>query len=381
MTTNQPQQFDSGSACGWAQYRIGRFSLETQWEALPGQVLVIFGPSGAGKTTLLRAIAGLLRPAAGRIEIGGQVVFDAAAKVWLPPHQRRVGFLTQQYHLFPHLTVAGNIAYGLADRKSPTGQSRVRELLHTFQLEGLENRRIGQISAGQQQRAALARALAPDPAVLLLDEPFTSLDTQLRRALRAELRAALTRASIPAIMVSHDIEEAISIGDRVQVIADGKTQAVGNPLAILGQPGQGQVARLVGVENLLSLRIVSRHPVDGTMLCAGPDGLQLEVPLGGLEQPGDTVTVGLRASDIILSHQEPTGSSARNRLPGIVAGIELRPPGYEVALNCSGAVLKCHITGASLTEMGIAPGSNLWAVFKASSCFLVQDSQPSGAVC
>ena len=374
MTTNQPQQFNGGPTRGWAQYSIGRFSLETQWEALPGRILVIFGPSGAGKTTLLRAIAGLLRPEAGRIEIGGRVVFDAAEKIWLPPHQRRVGFLTQQYHLFPHLTVAGNIAYGLPDRKSPAAWSRVQELLHTFQLEGLENRRISQISAGQQQRAALARALAPDPDALLLDEPFTSLDTQLRRALRAELRAALTRANIPAIMVSHDIEEAISIGDQVQVIADGKTQAIGNPLEILGQPGQGQVARLVGVENLLPLRIVSRHPIDGTMLCAGDDGLQLEVPLGGLEQPGDTVTVGLRASDIILSHQEPTGSSARNRLTGVVAGIELRPPGYEVALNCSGAILKCHITGASLTEMGIAPGSSLWAVFKASSCFLVRDN-------
>lgn len=374
MTTNQPQQVNGGPTRGWARYRIGRFSLETEWEALPGLVLVIFGPSGAGKTTLLRAIAGLLRPEDGRIEIGGRVVFDAAEKIWLPPHQRRVGFLTQQYHLFPHLTVSGNIAYGLPNRKSPAARSRVQEMLHTFQLEGLETRRISQISAGQQQRAALARALAANPAVLLLDEPFTSLDTQLRRALRAELRAALTRANIPAIMVSHDIEEAISIGDLVQVIADGKTQAVGNPLEILGQPGQDQVARLVGVENLLPLRIVSRHPIDGTMLCAGVDGLQLEVPLGGLEQPGETVTVGLRASDIILSHQEPTGSSARNRLPGVVTGIELRPPGYEVALNCSGVILKCHITGVSLTEMGIAPGSSLWAVFKASSCFLVQDN-------
>lgn len=381
MTAGSPQQTGGGPTCGWAQYHIGRFSLETEWEALPGQVLVIFGPSGAGKTTLLRAIAGLLRPAAGYIEIGGRIVFDAAGALWLPPHQRRVGFLTQQYHLFPHLTVSGNIAYGLPRRNTPAGRARVQELVQSFQLDGLENRRIGQISAGQQQRAALARAMAPNPAVLLLDEPFTSLDTQLRRTLRAELRAAINRARIPAIMVSHDIEEAINLGDQVQVIADGKTQAVGNPLEILGQPGQGQVARLVGVENLLPLRIVSRQPRDGTMLCAGADGLQLEVPLGGLEQPGDTVTVGIRASDIILSHQEPAGSSARNRLPGIVAGIELRPPGYEVALNCNGAILKCHITGASLTEMGITPGSNLWAVFKASSCFLVRESEPGGAMC
>ena len=381
MTAASPQELSGGSTRGWAQYRIGRFGLETEWEALPGQVLVIFGPSGAGKTTLLRAIAGLLRPAAGYIEIGGRVVFDAAGQVWLPPHRRRVGFLTQQYHLFPHLTVAGNIAYGLPDRNTAAGREWVQELVQSLRLEGLENRRIQQISAGQQQRAALARALAPRPAVLLLDEPFTSLDSQLRRALREELRAALGRANIPAIMVSHDIEEAISIGDRAQVIAEGKTQAVGNPLEVLGQPGQGRVARLVGVENLLPLRVVARQPRDGTMLCAGAEGLQLEAPLGGLEQPGDTVTIGLRASDIILSHEEPAGSSARNRLPGVVAGVELRPPGYEVSLQCRGAALKCHITGASLTEMGIVPGMELWAVFKASSCFLVRERGAGDLAC
>lgn len=381
MTAGSPQERSGGPTRGWAQYRIGRFGLETEWEALPGQVLVIFGPSGAGKTTLLRAIAGLLRPAAGHIEIGGRVVFDAASQVWLPPHRRRVGFLTQQYHLFPHLTVAGNIAYGLPNRNTAAGRERVRELVQSLRLEGLENRRIQQISAGQQQRAALARALAPRPAVLLLDEPFTSLDSQLRRALREELRIALARADIPAIMVSHDIEEAISIGDRAQVIAEGKTQAVGNPLEVLGQPGQGRVARLVGVENLLPMRVVARQPRDGTMLCAGAAGLQLEAPLGGLEQPGDTVTIGLRASDIILSHEEPTGSSARNRLAGVVAGVELRPPGYEVSLQCRGAALKCHITGASLTEMGIVPGMNLWAVFKASSCFLVRERGAGDLAC
>ena len=381
MTAASPQERSGGPTRGWAQYRIGRFGLETEWEALPGQVLVIFGPSGAGKTTLLRAIAGLLRPAAGHIEIGGRVVFDAAEQVWLPPHRRRVGFLTQQYHLFPHLTVAGNIAYGLPNRNTAAGRERVRELVRSLRLEGLENRRIQQISAGQQQRAALARALAPRPAVLLLDEPFTSLDSQLRRALREELRTALGRANIPAIMVSHDIEEAISIGDRAQVIAEGKTQAVGNPLEVLGQPGQGRVARLVGVENLLPMRVVARQPRDGTMLCAGAEGLQLEAPLGGLEQPGDTVTIGLRASDIILSHQEPAGSSARNRLAGVVAGVELRPPGYEVRLQCRGAALKCHITGASLTEMGIVPGMNLWAVFKASSCFLVRERGAGDLAC
>ncbi len=370
-----PSKRGPAAARGWVNYQIGGFCLETEWEVLPGQIMALFGPSGAGKTTLLRTIAGLLRPQNGHIEIGGQVVFDRERNVWEPPHQRRVGFLTQQYHLFPHLTVAGNIAYGLNRRNSGKTRGQVRELARRFQLEGLEGRRPSEISAGQQQRVALARALAPNPAALLLDEPFTSLDTELRRTLRSELRTSLAQANIPVIMVSHDIEEAVSIGDLVQVISHGKPQATGNPLQVLGQPGQGRVARLVGVENLLNLRVASRHPQDGTMICRS-GGLQLEVPLGDPAE-GDAVTVGLRASDIILADAEPRGSSARNRLSGLVTGVELRPPGYEVTLTCKDADLKCHITGASLNEMGISPGMNLWAVFKASSCFLVREEADS----
>ncbi len=373
----QTASMPAAPAHGWLEYRVGGFSLELEWYVPPGTVLALFGPSGAGKTTLLRIIAGLLRPQRGHIELGGQVVFDSGSGAWLPPHRRRAGYLTQQHHLFPHLTVAGNIAYGLRKRNSARARERVQQLIRQFKLEGLENRRPDQISGGQQQRAALARALAPGPAALLLDEPFTSLDAELRRTLRGELQAQLTQAGVPVILVSHDIEEVLSVADMVQVIADGRVQAAGAPLDVLGQPGQSRTARLVGVENLLPMRVITRFPRDGTMTCAG-SGLQLEVPLGELN-PGEAVSVGIRASDIILAQTEPVGSSARNRLTGLVTGVELRPPGYEVTLNVGAANLKCHITGASLAEMEIRPGKELWAVFKASSCFLVQETNYSGA--
>ena len=239
----------------------------------------------------------------------------------------------------------------------------------------MEERRPHEISGGQQQRAALARSLAPDPSIMLLDEPFNSLDVELRRTLRAELRASIVAAGIPAILVTHDIEEAVSLGDQVQVLSEGKVEVTGRPLEVLGQPGQGRVARIVGVENLLRLRVASRHPQDGTMVCTTGDGtLRLEAPLSDVGD-GEPVTVGIRASDIILAHAEPTGSSARNRLPGVVKEVQLRPPGYEVILRCRGLDLKCHITGASLNEMGVRQGSELWAVFKASSCFLVSEER------
>ncbi len=365
----------SSQSSGWVRYQIGHFNLEAQWEVESGQLLTLFGPSGAGKTTLLRAIAGLLQPLEGHIEIGGQPVYDGATSIFVPPHLRRVGLLTQGYHLFPHLTVAGNIGYGLVDWTPEDRRRRLAELVEMFQLGELVDRRPHQISGGQQQRAALARALAPKPALMLLDEPFNSLDIELRRTLRSELRTRLREAGVPAIMVTHDIEEAISMADTVQVINKGKVEAAGAPLEVLGQPGHGRVARLVGVENLLSMVVTSLHPQDGTMVCTAPSGnLQLEVPLSDVAS-SSRVTVGIRASDIILSDTEPRGSSARNRLPGVVSAIELRPPGYQVTLACGEVDLKCHITGTSLNEMCIATGDNLWAVFKASSCFLVSDEE------
>ena len=374
MSSAQTKSSASQSA-GWVKYRVGQFNLEAQWEVESGHLLTLFGPSGAGKTTLLRAIAGLLQPLEGHIEIGGQPVYDGETGIFVPPHLRRVGLLTQGYHLFPHLTVAGNIGYGLIDWGPEDRRRRLAEMVELFQLSELVDRRPHQISGGQQQRAALARALAPKPALMLLDEPFNALDVELRRSLRSELRTRLSEAGVPAIMVTHEIEEAITMDDTVQVINQGRVEAAGAPLEVLGQPGHGRLARLVGVENLLSLVVTSVHPQDGTMVCAAPSGgLQLDVPLSDAAST-DRITIGIRASDIILSDTEPRGSSARNRLPGVVSGIELRPPGYQVTLACGAVDLKCHITGTSLNEMGIAMGDNLWAVFKASSCFLVSDEE------
>lgn len=376
------QEIGGSVAKGWVQCQVGNFRLDTEWEIAPGQVLVLFGPSGAGKSTTLRSIAGLLRPVRGHVEVGGRVVYDEESAVWVPTHQRRLGYLTQQYNLFPHLKVADNIAFGLQDRSSSESKDRVAELSSLLQLGGLDDRYPWELSGGQQQRVALARALAPKPAMLLLDEPFASLDSELRRTLRRELRTMLAHSPVPVMLVTHDREEALALGDSVQVINEGRTLVTGDPLDVLGQPGQGRVARLVGVENLFDLAIQERNPRDGTMTCV-TEGLRLEVPLdahlsGGASAEGeqDRVTVGIRASDIILAKEELTGSSARNRLQGQVVSVESRPPGYAVTLDC-GQLLRCHITGAALEEMSIEVGQQLWAVFKASSCFLV-DETPAG---
>ena len=383
---------------GEIRCQVGDFTLESQWEVSPVQVLVLFGPSGSGKTTILRAIAGLVSPIGGHIEVGDQVVYDRDTQTWVPPYQRKVGYVTQQYHLFPHLSVSRNISYGIprgnSKRKFRDDGDRIAHLLDAFHLDGLANRRTWELSDGQQQRVALARALATEPQVLLLDEPFSSLDTELRRILRREIRAVLSNANIPVILVTHDREDALAVGDAVQVIDQGRTLERGEPLRVLGQPGQGRLARLVGLENTLAMRVESRHPQDGTMVCVGIDSssnagapspgssnpetsshdttLRLEVPLSDFDE-GQAVTVGIRSSDIILAAERLTSSSARNQIKGQVTMVELRPPGYEVTLECLGVPIRCHITGRSLSEMNITPGTELWAVFKASSCFLVGD--------
>ncbi len=372
-------------ARGWVVCQVGNFELNTDWNIEPGEVLALFGPSGAGKTTTLRTIAGLLRPRQGRIEIGGRVVYDDKGREWVPPHLRRVGYLTQQANLFPHINVRKNIAYGLRGRPRAAVEERVRKLVGLFHLDGMEDRRPWELSGGQIQRVGLARALAPEPDILLLDEPFASVDVELRRILRAELRSMLSSSPIPVVLVTHDREESLTLADSVQVMDGGRNLTLGKPLDVLGQPGQGRVARLVGVENLLRLTVESRNHQDGTMVCAG-EGLRIEAPLddraaapGPSPAGGDEVTVAIRSSDIILTQQEIQGASARNQLRGVVTKVEMRPPGYEVTLDC-GRPLRCHVTGGALEEMQVRPGRTLWAMFKASACVLLQDPADAGEI-
>ncbi len=357
-------------ARGWVKHRIASFSLDVAWDVDVGTVTVLYGPSGAGKSLTLRAIAGLIRPDEGRIEMGGLVVFDRAAGLWMPPHKRGVGFMPQEYGLFPHLTVAGNITYGA---HGPASLQRARELTSTLGLEGLESRRIWQLSGGQRQRVALVRALATQPRVLLLDEPFAALDSDLRRTVRQEIRQVLTASRVPVILVTHDAEEALALADHVQIIDRGRIVAEGDPVTTLQQPAAPRIARLAGVENLVSMRIVRRQSEDGIMIChtLGEPPLPLETPLADARD-GDAVTIGIRAADIILANSLPSGLSARNIIPGIVTSVMLRSPGFDVLLDCgSDLLLTAHVTGHAVTQLSISEGAHMWAVIKASNCFVL----------
>ena len=243
---------------------LSGFTLDAAWTAGDG-VAVLFGPSGAGKTLTLQCLAGLVRPDAGRIVVDGRVFFDAGAGIHLPPQQRRVGYVFQGYALFPHLTVEENIAFGLRDRARPERASCAAEVIRRLGLEGLERRLPRELSGGQKQRVALGRALAIEPALVLLDEPLSALDLPLRRALRDELRAILAEWRVPAVLVTHDFSEAYQLGDRVIVYEQGRVSQSAPSGELLWRPASESVARILGLRNILR----------GTVLEATANGIRL----------------------------------------------------------------------------------------------------------
>jgi len=244
--------------------RLPGFDLDVEWSAGDG-VAALFGPSGAGKTLTLQCLAGLLRPDAGRIVVDGRVFFDSAAGVDLPVQRRRVGYVFQGYALFPHLSVAENIGFGLRSRPRAERARRTAEVVERLGLGGLEGRRPAELSGGQRQRVALGRALAMDPALLLLDEPLSALDQPLRQALRDDLRAVLDDWRTAAVVVTHDFTEAYRLGDHLVVYDAGRVIQAAPRAELLWQPASEAVARIIGIRNILS----------GTVVKATPDRIQL----------------------------------------------------------------------------------------------------------
>lgn len=224
------------------------FTLDVEWSAGDG-VAALFGPSGAGKTLTLQCLAGLVRPDAGRIVVDGQVLFDSVAGIDVRPQRRRVGYVFQGYALFPHLTVRGNVGFGLRDRAER--HRREDEVMARLGIEAFAERFPRELSGGQRQRVALGRALATDPALLLLDEPLSALDLPLRQALRDELRSVLTDWGIAAVLVTHDLTEAYRLGDRIVVYEEGRVIQAAPRAELLWQPSSRSVARIMGIRNLV----------------------------------------------------------------------------------------------------------------------------------
>ncbi len=305
-----------------------------------GELLTLLGPSGCGKTTTLRLIAGLERPDGGTVRLGGDAV---SGSEFVVPEERDVGVVFQEFALFPHLTARENIAFGIDEWSEPERSRRVDELLALVGLEEHDDKPPGELSGGQQQRVALARSLAPEPSLLLLDEPFSSLDVDTRVRMREEVREILKEAGVTAVSVTHDQEEAMSISDRVAVMSDGEIQQVGTPEAVFQQPKSRFVAGFLGHASFVSGEVADGC-VESALGCIPFERVN------GLseEYRGSDIDLMIRPDDV---RAEAAGPEAAN---GVVVHRRYLGPTvlYRVELD-SGDVIGCmhnHADKVSLDD-------------------------------
>jgi molybdate transport system ATP-binding protein len=332
-------------------------------------VTVLFGPSGSGKTTLLRCLAGLERPDGGRIAFRGTTWFDEATGIDLPPRARRVGFLHQDLALFPHLTVAANVAFGLSDLPREARRRRCEAALERFDLRPLAERRPDTLSGGQRQRVALARTVVTEPALLLLDEPLSALDAPTREDLRVHLRRHLEALAIPALVVTHDRIEAMVLGDRMAVMIDGEVRQVGPVDEVVARPADPDVARAVGVETALRGRV---HPVSDGLAEIDCGAFALHALAGDLS-PGAGVLACVRGEDVVIRPEDAARGSARNRL--VVRIVSIRPEGplARLALDAGGVPLVGLVTRASARELDLSEGARVLAEIKVPAIHVVPE--------
>jgi molybdate transport system ATP-binding protein len=293
--------------------------LAATFACAPGELLALVGPSGSGKSTILRTIAGLYRPKDGSVRVDGQVWFDSAAGVWVPAHRRQAGLVFQSYALFPHLTALDNVTAALGHLSRRERRARAGQLLELVHLAGLEGRRPAELSGGQQQRVAVARALGREPKVLLLDEPFSAVDKATRQKLYRELAAMRQRLSMPVALVTHDLEEALMLADRLSLLHHGRTLQDGSPIQVMQQPATVEAARLVGQRNLFHGTVLEHQAPPGFTTLRWCERI-LEAERNPIYPVGASVSWMIPSSHVVLHRRDrPSRGEHENPVPGIIA--------------------------------------------------------------
>ena len=336
------------------------FTLDAELTVEDGETLALLGSNGAGKSTILKLLAGLMKPDEGRIELGGLVLSDTAKRISRPAEERRVGYMFQNYALFPHMTARENIAYGLLMQKLPKLDCalRVGELLETLGLSEVADEPVTKLSGGQRQRTALARALAPHPALLLLDEPLSALDSKTQEKLRQELASVIRQEDIPCILVTHSILDTLAVADRTAVIERGRITAIGTPEEIVHNPAYGFVT--CENPNIFRGEIWVK---DNGVICVrvGSVDFRAVTPLCG------TVTVSVRPEELILSRNRFV-STAVNVFEGRIVKIEPTLKADEMFVHVDiGIPLAATVTRQSVERLRFVPGERVTVTCKATA--------------
>ena len=345
------------------RYPGGGAGIECAWQDPIGdpRVTVFLGSSGSGKTTILRCLAGLERPHRGHVRFGDRTWFDAGRGIHLPPDQRDLGVLFQDYALFPHMTVQRNVAFGGRGMPRDAAARRVTELLEAFGLRGLEHRLPRQLSGGQQQRVALARAVFRRPKLLLLDEPLSALDRATGDEVREELRTLIRTLAIPAYIVSHDRVDALTLADRTVLIDEGRFIQAGSTKEVFDAPKTPAAARLVGIDTILLGRIAS---VDNGLarVMVGTQEVRAAAPA----EAGHEAALCIRAEDVTIALHDTDDLSTVNRWRAVVRTETSEGPFVRVGLDC-GFRLSALVTRDAWKRLALAPGATAWAMVKATT--------------
>jgi molybdate transport system ATP-binding protein len=352
------------------RHRLGSFTLEASLAVPLGSVTVVVGESGSGKTTLLRLIAGLRDPDEGRIELAGRALFDRAANTRVPVEERPIGYVSQDYSLFPHLSARDNVAFGLraSGRSRRESRDRADRALDRLGMLPLAARRPDALSGGQRQRVALARALVLDPDVLLLDEPLSALDLMTRREVRGELRRTLDALPCATVFVTHQPHEALGFGERIVVLEQGRVTQQGSRADFVHRPRSRYVAEFLGV-NLFEGAIAGPTG-DGLVRVDLPDGA-LAIADAGL---AGVVRLIVHPHDIVLSREAPAGSAV-NVLRGPVEDVIPEPPDGDLVrvVVATRPALIAQVTRRSAESLGVERGAVVFASFKASGVRVITD--------
>ncbi len=344
------------------EHRQGAFDLTVDL-AIGGGLTALFGPSGSGKTTLVNLVAGLIRPDSGSIAFDGETWVDGSGRRFMPPHRRRIGYVFQEARLFPHMTVRGNLRYGA--RFAPRGEpgetlERVVELLR---IGPLLDRRPALLSGGEKQRVALGRALMAKPRLLLMDEPLSALDNDLKAAILPDIERMRDEAGIPILYVSHSIEEVTRLATRVVVMAAGRTVAIGRPDEVLNVVPTAAGAMKTG--SFLHAVVTGHSPDEGLTFAesrAGPLFLRAtDIPVGA------HIRAFVPTSEVVLATSLPDGISTLNRLKGTVEEINDAGSAIMVSIDCNGDRVLAEITRRSAANLGLVHGMPINLLFKTVS--------------
>jgi len=357
------------------RHRLGAFRLAARFEST-GPLTALFGPSGSGKTSLVNLIAGLIRPDEGRIAVGDEVLVDTSARICVPKHRRRIGYVFQDARLFPHLTVAQNLGYGRFFTPTADRRADVAAVVDLLGIGHLLERRPGRLSGGEKQRVAIGRALIASPKLILMDEPLASLDDARKAEILPYIERLRDETGTPIVYVSHSVAEVARLATDVVVLDQGKVVAHGRTSEILRQPGHLPRQERGEAGAVLATTIEAHDDAyDLTVLRSRAGAFR--VPRLSAH-PGTAVRLHIRARDVMVATERPRGLSALNVLAGTVSAIGSRgEPLVEVAIDCNGEAIPCRITRQSLDALGLQPGKPVFAVVK--SVAFDQDGGLTGA--